>query len=246
MYDSLFCRVYNEFGWNEYPRVFGEELLNWLRLHDIEARSALDLGCGTGVLCETLAEHGIDTLGVDLSGDMIAIAKERAPRLSYDVADMVRFTPDRAFNLVTCTGDALNHVTDAGDVRQVFRNAWAALNPGGLFVFDLLRDDEVPEGEPFEAPFPDGLTVRFSATRDSQGFTALRIEGYKNDALQFHEEIREKLYDVNDIRAMLEETGFRVIRCADHLVEKRDAHGTTWFIVAKKETIVRKKGAEHL
>ena len=27
MYDSLFCRMYNEFGWNEYPRAFGEQLL---------------------------------------------------------------------------------------------------------------------------------------------------------------------------------------------------------------------------
>ena len=30
MYGSLFCRVYNEFGWNVYPEVFAEQLLRWL------------------------------------------------------------------------------------------------------------------------------------------------------------------------------------------------------------------------
>ena len=73
MYNHLFCRVYNAFGWNEYPRVFGEALLQWLRLNGVHAASALDLGCGTGVLCETLHDAGIDTLGVDLSQEMIAV-----------------------------------------------------------------------------------------------------------------------------------------------------------------------------
>ena len=30
MYSDVFCKVYNEFGWNYYPEVFGEELLKWL------------------------------------------------------------------------------------------------------------------------------------------------------------------------------------------------------------------------
>ena len=40
MYGNLFCRVYNEFGWNEYPRVFGEQLLGWLEQKGMKVRSA--------------------------------------------------------------------------------------------------------------------------------------------------------------------------------------------------------------
>ena len=47
MYSSLFCRLYNEFGWNEYPRTFAEELLTWLDARHIHIRTALDIGCGT-------------------------------------------------------------------------------------------------------------------------------------------------------------------------------------------------------
>ena len=30
MYSSAFCKVYNEFGWNYFPRAFGEQLLEWI------------------------------------------------------------------------------------------------------------------------------------------------------------------------------------------------------------------------
>ena len=31
MYSEVFCKVYNEFGWNFYPEIFGEQLLTWIR-----------------------------------------------------------------------------------------------------------------------------------------------------------------------------------------------------------------------
>ena len=234
MYNSLFCRVYNEFGWNEYPRVFGEMLLEWLRRRGIAVHTALDLGCGTGVLCEALHEEGIETLGIDLSENMIAIAQSRSPGLAYRVGDMTGFETDRKFDLVTCTGDALNHVTKQSDVRRVFANVREALHPEGLFVFDLLKDDEVPRAEPFEADFTDHLRVRFTVRRTGDSMTELRIEGFDGNVLQFTETIREKIYDISVILEMLRGAGFEILQCADHLLIDQDAHGTTWFVVAKK------------
>lgn len=240
MYGHLFCRVYNEFGWNEYPRVFGEALLKRLERDGAAVRAALDLGCGTGVLCEVLHDHGIETLGIDLSPEMIAIARKRSPGLQYQVGDMLSLDLEERFDLVTCTGDALNHITDSGGLRRVFTNVLRALNPGGLFVFDLLKADEVPLGDPFEAPFPDGLTVRFSATRDADGFTTLAIDGYKGGERAFSERIREKIYDVSVILAALRETGFDVLQCDDRLLPG-DGHGATWFVIAKKGNAIEKQ-----
>ena len=234
MYDSLFCRMYNEFGWNEYPRVFGGKLLEWLRREDRTVKTALDLGCGTGVLCEVLHEQGIETLGVDLSGNMIEIARQRSPGLRYEVGDMTAFRPSRAFDLVTCTGDALNHVTELSDVGRVFQNVWFALNPGGVFVFDLLKADEVPDGAPFEARFTDNLTVRFAADVDDKGFTTLRIDAFEGEIPKFSEVIREKLHDVETILSMLRQAGFTVLQCADRLLTGDDHRGTTWFVCAEK------------
>lgn len=234
MYDSHFCRLYNEFGWNEYPRVFAGQLLDWLRQKGIAVRDALDLGCGTGVLCEALTQGGIETLGVDLSEAMIAIARERSPRLRYQVADMVAYRPDRPVDLVTCTGDALNHIFDLGDVARVFGNVFAALRPGGLFVFDLLRMDEVPDGEPFEADASDRLRVRFTATLDSDGHSRLRVDAFEDGALKFTETIDEKVHDVDVILSMLRDAGFDILQCADRLLQDEGTGGTTWFIAAQK------------
>lgn len=234
MYDSLFCRVYNEFGWNEYPHIFGETLLKWLDRRGVSVETALDLGCGTGVLCETLHERGIETLGIDLSENMIDIARNRAPGLEYRVGDMTAFEIDRRFDLVTCTGDALNHVTEPANIRKVFANVREALNPGGLFIFDLLRDEEVPQSEPFEAEFSDRLRVRFTANRDDNDMTTLQIEGFEGEEPRFTEVIREKLYDIQEILSMLREAGFELIQCEDRLLTDQDAHGTTWFVVAQK------------
>lgn len=43
MYSDVFCKVYNEFGWNYYPEIFGEQLLQWLRRNDVKTRH--DLVC---------------------------------------------------------------------------------------------------------------------------------------------------------------------------------------------------------
>lgn len=233
MYSSLFCRLYDDFGWNEYPRVFAEQLLRWLSARGAEVRSALDLGCGTGVLCEALHAAGIETLGVDRSPEMIDIARSRAPALRYAVMDFVDQRPEGAFDLVTCTGDAINHIPALSDVGRAFGNAFAALNPGGFLVFDLLNSAEIAPGEPFEAEYGPSGRVRFLTELSPEGRVTLRIDLFQGEQTVFSEIIREQLYDVDAVCRLLEETGFALLQRADRLLES-DHHGTTWFICAQK------------
>ena len=64
MYSDVFCKVYNEFGWNYYPEAFGEQLLQWLSDRDLHPRTAMDLACGTGVLCRIMKAQGIEITDV--------------------------------------------------------------------------------------------------------------------------------------------------------------------------------------
>ena len=82
MYSDVFCKVYNEFGWNYYPEAFGSELLEWIRLEGLQVDSTLDMACGTGVLSRIMQEAGIRSRGMDLSEGMIAIAREANPEAS--------------------------------------------------------------------------------------------------------------------------------------------------------------------
>ena len=234
MYSDVFCKVYNEFGWNYYPEIFGEQLLLWLQQNGVTPRSSMDLACGTGILCEILHGQGIAAAGMDFSAGMIEIARKGNPEIHYDVADMITYRPASQFDLVTCTGDALNHISAIEDVEQIFRNVYDYLSPGGYFVFDMLNENEISTSEPFEMDFSDTIRVWFQMTRPAEKQVNLKVRVYENGALNFEENIRETVHDIQQICSLLKKCGFRLIRCADGLLEEH--HGPTWFLIARTGT----------
>ena len=233
MYSDVFCKVYNEFGWNYVPEAFSEQLLTWLKRNNIEVKTCMDLACGTGVLCEILKEKGIEPAGMDFSEGMIAIAKQRNPEIPYEVADMITFLPEKKFDLVTCTGDALNHIMDRSDVKRIFENVYSYLHEGGYFIFDILNENEVSEGGPFDFEYSETVMGQFKIFRDAEGKINLSVTVFENGVYQFEEIITEIVHNPVEICEMLEEAGFQVVKCADHLLDD-EQHGTAWFIVAKK------------
>lgn len=233
MYSDIFCKVYNEFGWNYYPEAFGQQLLIWLEQQGLSPKTALDLGCGTGVLCRILKDAGLAVCGMDFSSGMIAIAREASPDIPFAVGDMITWQPEETFDLVTCTGDALNHIPNLADVEKIFRNVHDYVNPGGYFIFDILNENEVSDSEPFEMDFSDTIRIWFRMTRPGEKQVNLKIRVWENGALSFEENIRETVHDPARICALLEQSGFQILRCADTLLEG-DNHGTTWFVIARK------------
>ena len=233
MYSDVFCKVYNEFGWNYYPETFGQQLLQWLREKGIQPKNAMDLACGTGVLCRILDNSGIQAAGMDFSSGMIQIARSENPHIPFDVADMITYRPENQFDLVTCTGDALNHIPDLQDVARIFRNVHAYTSPGGYFIFDILNEHEVSSSEPFEMDFSDTVRIWFQMTRPGEKQVNLKIRVYEHNALQFEENIRETIHDPAVICELLKLAGFQVLRCADTLADTGNP-GTTWFLIARK------------
>lgn len=233
MYSDVFCKVYNAFGWNYYPEVFGEQLLTWLQRTGFHPKTSLDLACGTGILCEILHRQGIQSWGMDYSAGMIDIARQGSPEVHYDVADMITYRPEKQFDLVTCTGDAVNHIASLTDVEKIFRNVYHYLSPGGYFVFDLLNEREVSTSEPFEMDFTETTKVWFQMTRPGEKKVNLKIRVYEKGELEFEENIRETIHEPAGICQLLRDCGFRDVRCADKLLEDANP-GTTWFITARK------------
>ena len=233
MYSEVFCKVYNEFGWNYYPEIFGEQLLAWLERKPLQPGKTLDLACGTGVLCRILRNAGWEAWGMDFSSGMIDIARSESRDIHYDVADMITYRPEESFNLVTCTGDAVNHIPAISDVEKIFENVYAYLAPGGWFVFDLLNEKEVSTSEPFEMDFGEDLHIWFQMTRPGADNVNLKIRVDEKGQFAFEENIRETLHDPATICRLLEKVGFRNVNCRDRLLDDSNP-GTTWFITARK------------
>ena len=233
MYSDVFCKVYNEFGWNYYPEIFGQQLLQWLNDHDIKPQTAMDLACGTGILCQILHQEGITASGMDFSSGMIDIARSSSPDIHYDVADMITYRPDKQFDLVTCTGDAINHIRALADVEKIFQNVFAYTCPGGYFIFDILNEKEVSTSEPFDMDFTDRVRVWFQMTRPGEKQVNLKIRVFEDGALSFEENIRETIHDPAEICRLLAACGFEIEKCSDSLLDD-GSHGTTWFVIARK------------
>lgn len=98
----------------------------------LAGKSALDVGCGAGLLCEPLARMGARVTGVDAAHENVAAASAHASegglQIDYKCADVA--TLDGAFDLVTSM-EVIEHVTDPA----LFVGALVArLAPGGLLI----------------------------------------------------------------------------------------------------------------
>jgi len=96
-------------------------------------RRALDAGCGTGFQTKLFAERGWRPYGVDISGPMLLIARERVPRasLAYATVEALPYA-DATFDVVICCGSTLSFVDDPG---RALGEMGRVLRPGGrLFL----------------------------------------------------------------------------------------------------------------
>lgn len=234
MYSDAFCKVYNQFGWNYFPEAFGDQLLEWIDQNKITVKTSLDLGCGTGVLCEILHAQGIIASGIDFSEGMITIAKERNAEISYEVADMITYRPEKQFDLVTCTGDALNHIMKLEDIDKIFENIYAYLTDGGYFIFDILNEKEVPMEEPIDLDFSDEIKAQFMVTHDEDGHVNLKTTVFENGAKKFEENIKEIVHDEKEICKLLLKNGFQVLQCEHYLLNNQGNSSSTWYVIAAK------------
>jgi SAM-dependent methyltransferase len=93
----------------------------------------LDLGCGSGWTSEIFARNRYGVLGLDVSSDMVALARRRASAgldLRFAVHDWELEFPEKQFGAAVVY-DALHHATDPD---RVVRNVYEALRPGGVLV----------------------------------------------------------------------------------------------------------------
>lgn len=110
-------------------------------------RSVLDVGCGTGTHGLRLARRGYDVMGIDLSADMVGIAREKAAdgrvRAEFAAGDMRTMDLGRTFDAVLMMFAALGYQTDDGDVSAALSTAHRHLRVGGVLVLDVWNADTI-------------------------------------------------------------------------------------------------------
>ncbi|MBU3622998.1 bifunctional 2-polyprenyl-6-hydroxyphenol methylase/3-demethylubiquinol 3-O-methyltransferase UbiG [Polynucleobacter sp. AP-Latsch-80-C2] len=116
--------------------------LSWIKSSvNLDGKKVVDIGCGGGILAESIAQSGADTTGIDLSEKALKVAElhalEVGANLTYraiSAEDLAQEQPEQ-YDVVTCM-EMLEHVPDPA---SVVRACAVLCKPGGTLFFSTLN-----------------------------------------------------------------------------------------------------------
>ena len=143
-------------GFGGFARQASKDILSLLRDRGIEKGLVVDLGCGSGIWAHILHENGYQPHGIDISSSMIALAKQRTPEGHFEVNSYL--TADLpSCSAVTSLGECFNYLFDENhsseQLKQLFERVFTALEPNGLFIFDVAGLDYARATAPLKRHF---------------------------------------------------------------------------------------------
>ncbi|MED1563350.1 methyltransferase [Alkalihalobacillus alcalophilus ATCC 27647 = CGMCC 1.3604] len=133
LYDELMADAPYEKWFQFVCRSLGQESLKDM--------SILDVGCGTGELLIRFLKAGAVATGVDLSTEMLMVAKEKAEKMNLNPLlieqDMSTMDKLGEYHVVTVFCDSLNYLQEEEEVKKTFASIYRQLKADGLFLFDV-------------------------------------------------------------------------------------------------------------
>ena len=183
----------------------------------VHPRTAVDLACGTGSVTALLARQGIATIGVDLSEEMLTQAIQKTMDMENRPLFIRQSLPElhlaRAVDLAVCALDSLDYITDPEQCCRAIHGVYRALNPGGLFIFDVNTPEKLRamDGQVFLDEDEDVYCVwrgEFEQTSNilSYGMDLFQRRGHVWE--RSFEEHREYAYSREQLTGYLKAAGF--------------------------------------
>ncbi|MBC1449697.1 class I SAM-dependent methyltransferase [Listeria welshimeri] len=138
-----------------YDRLMDSELYDeWIEFSaefiDDSPKKVLDLACGTAEFALRLSFLGHQVTGVDLSKEMVAVAKEKVAAAEINLPileqDMSKLALNQSFDVVTCFCDSLNYLETEQTLEETIQAVSTHLEPNGLFLFDVHSVFKIDQG----------------------------------------------------------------------------------------------------
>lgn len=225
---SGFAEVYDLFMEDIPYEAWRDFLIQILQKEGIRDGLVCELGCGTGRMTRLLAQSGYDMIGIDISEEMLGIAKnQESEGILYLAQDMREFELYGTVRAVVSVCDSMNYLLEEEDLLQVFRLVNNYLDPDGVFVFDLNMDYKFRQlmgTHTFSEHRKEGSLIwdNYYDEKERINEYALTIflrqpdELYQKELYRKYEEVHyERSYELSQIIRLLEQAGMQFVCACD-------------------------------
>ena len=195
----------------------------------VKPRTVVDLACGTGSVTEILAKKGYPVLGVDMSEEMLTVAAMKTqdldpmPHFSCQLLQELKLP--RAVDMAVSALDSLDYILNPEDCKEAIRRAYKALNPGGIFIFDVNTPEKLRamDGQVFLDEDDDVYCVWRGEFDENTNICSYGMDLFQREGEVWHrsfEEHCEYAYSREQLKGFLKDAGFTHIEVyADRLFE---------------------------
>jgi cyclopropane fatty-acyl-phospholipid synthase-like methyltransferase len=236
------CRLYGDLAWTwpiiSPPSDYAEEANRFCellrRFGGEPVTSLLHLGCGGGHLDWTLKQL-FEIVGVDLSAEMLRLARGLNTQVAYLQGDLRTVRLRRSFDAVI-VADAIDYMLTADDLRSAFFTAFEHLRPGGVFcTYAEITPGSWLQNETDVRIRKSGTTeIVFVENRYDPDASDSTVEDVHVHIMRASGRLRVEadrhvlgIFGLDVWRSLLVEVGFDV-----RLLE-RDADGIPWFVCTR-------------
>lgn len=218
-----------------------------------KTKEILNLGCGTGAHDRHLIRNGFNVTGLDISKDMITIAKtknlnkiKKDGKLDYHVMDIRNFKLPNKYDMVISLFHVMSYQNTNEDIRNTFNCVSNHLNKGGIFIFDCwygpgvltdlpTRRIKIIEDDNLKIIRISEPEITTNKSIVAVNFDINLIDKKKKDFIQFTEKHSMRYLFDSEIEEFAVNSQFRVLHCYDWLTKKTPSINT-WnalFILEK-------------
>ncbi|MGM9549977.1 MAG: class I SAM-dependent DNA methyltransferase [Faecousia sp.] len=218
-----------------------------LKREGLRPRTAVDLACGTGSVSAILARMGLQVIGVDLSEEMLTVAQQKCVELQnpprFVCQSLQRLWLPRGVDLAVCALDSLDYITKPEDCKEAIRRIYKALNPGGIFIFDVNTPGKLRamDGQVFLDEDDDVYCVWRGEFEEKSNICCYGMDLFQrrgNVWVRSFEEHREYAYSREQLEGYLKTAGFTGIAIyADRRFESPGAGEQRIYFKARKGKI---------
>ena len=212
-------------------------------------KKILEVGCGTGNYTKILLERGYEVTALDISKDMLKIARRKCA-CEFIKGDIRSVSITDNFDACIAMFAVMGYITKNFDIIKALNNIHRHLKPNGIFVFDVWNGLAVmrflPEQRIKEVENGEIKIVRV-AVPNLRAFDHICEVNYKllilNKAESTVNEINEKhvvrFYFPQEIKYYLENAGFEVLKICPFLDLNGKVDENVWNI-----TVIARAGGE--